>query len=166
MNEDIPLTLQDDIATVVAAYVAPSPDKTAHVAAVAEGMLTRPRSDSIERPLSVDEVVKLVGDYGFADWNQPLGWVRRDGFVMPVTYIRHDMLLYFLGMHVVDAEDRGWLRIGQSSWQCLYRLTPAQKRALAARGHVVDTDAERLKKPWHGLPPYPDTVHKSRRIPR
>lgn len=160
------MTMQKDIARIVSHYDPRQPARIDHLSVVVEGMLTIHRSDTIKRPYTPEEVMELVDEFAFANWDQPLGWVRRDGFFMPAAYIRHDKLLHYLGMHVVDAEDRGWARIGQTSWQCLYRLTPAQKRALTARDYPIDKDEERMKKPWHGLPPYPDTVHQSRRIPR
>lgn len=162
------MTMQDDIARIVAHYDPRQPARAEHLGVVVEGMLTKPKFSGAAstQPHGPEAVLELIGEYSFANWDQSLGWVRRDGFFMPAAYVKHDLLLHFIGMHVVDAEDRGWLRIGQDSWQCLYRLTPAQKRALTARGHLVDKDEERMKTPWHGLPPYPDSIHHSRRIPR
>ena len=145
-----------------------APDAAAYLTTLVEGMLTRPRAPDlpVETAPSADEVADMIADFGFAQWDQPYGWVQRSGFVMPARHIRHDLLLHFLGMLPVDAEDQGLVRMSQSGWQCLYRITPAQRRALTKRGYEVDDQAERMKKPWHGLPPYEASVHPARRLPR
>lgn len=90
--------------------------------------------------------------------------MRQEGFVLPTVDYQHEYVIHWLETDIATVEDQGWARISTSGWQCLYRLSIHQKRALKARGYEVDKEAERLKRPWHGLPPYDETVPKAKRI--
>lgn len=150
-----------------------SVEKRTHVEAVVTGMLTRPRVPTSRevvhgtvRAMTPEEVVRNIEAWGFNDWNQPLAWVRRDGFVLPTADTRHEYLLHFIGLDAPTVDDQGWARISNSGWQCLYRITPAQRKCLKARGCVVDGAAEKEKRAWHGLPPFDESVHRAYRVPR
>lgn len=157
-----------DVDKVMAAIAAPSDEKKVeYLRKLVTGMLTLPRVPDTSAPsLNAEAVIHRIEASGFADWNQPLAWIRQDGFVMPTVDYQHEYVLHWLGLESATVEDQGWARLSNSGWQCHYRLGHAQKRALVARGCVVDKDSERLKKAWHGLPPYDDTTPRAYRLPR
>lgn len=166
--------MRDDVKYVLERIALPSnAEKRDHVEAVVIGMLTRsmtPTDGEIPahpvRTMTPDEVVRNIEDWGLNDWNMPLAWVRRDGFVLPAADTRHEYLLHFIGLDARTVEDQGWARISNSGWQCMYRVTPQQRKTLKARGCVVENAAEREKPVWHGLPPFDETVPKARRVRR
>jgi hypothetical protein len=154
--------------SIVAGMGAFKPAREAYLVTVVTGMLTRSSSEDFpdEAPIDEEEIVYEIKMGGFSDWENPYGWIRRDGFIMPAAFIKHERLLHFLGLLSVDVDDQGWVRMSKAGWQCLYRVSSKQRRALASRGFIVDMADERLKTEWHGLPPYDASVHPSRRIPR
>nr|WP_250808453.1 hypothetical protein [Neorhizobium tomejilense] len=166
--------MQQQIDFVLSRIAVPADaEKRAHVVAMVLGMLTHSRSPSpgsgSEKPgraMHPEDVVRNLEGWGFNDWNQRLAWIRRDGFVMPTVDFHHEYVLHYLGLDVVTVEDQGWARISNSGWQCLYRVSPQQRRSLKARGCEIDSGKERLKKQWHGLPPFDDSVPLAYRIPR
>jgi len=42
------------------------------------------------------------------------GWILPNGYFYPCEYFAHDWLAHRLGRTVVEAEDRGWIRVGHS----------------------------------------------------
>lgn len=162
------MTLTETTAKIATLFQPLTPEQQRHLAVVIEGMLTKSfwEDEANGDPIPEDEVAYEIRDGHFNDWSLGSGWIRRDGFLMPAGFTKHERLLYFIGVLPVDAEDQGWARMGKTGWQCVYRLSPEQRRVLTRHGFAVDRADEAAKSPWHGLPPYDEAVHPARRVPR
>jgi hypothetical protein len=159
--------MHDDIEKILGAVGGPFlDDKRAYLVELIGGMLTRPSIPGRGHgdPLTVEAVIDRIQAAHLSDFDYPLCWIRRDGFVMPAVNFEHEYVLNWLGVDSRHVEDQGWVRLSNSGWQCMYRVTYAQQRALKKRGHEVDMQEERLKKTWHGLPPFDPSIHPSRRV--
>ncbi len=113
--------------------------------------LPDPIYSQIVAPPSVEMAVHYIENFQILD-SRNFGWLRRDGVFIGCAYGNHERLLYWLSMTATDAEEEGWCRVSITAavpWQCLYRLSPAQRRYLKNCGHVVD-NAEELQKPIWG----------------
>lgn len=73
------------------------------------------------------------------------GWVMPEGKLLSANWAAHERLLYWLGLETADVEAAGWARVGPHGYQCMYRLTRAQKDRIEKSGLLVEKADERLK---------------------
>jgi hypothetical protein len=103
--------------------------------------------------LAAHRVVDYARENGFLHRKGTTGWLDRDGRLLACAYSAHERLIHgVLQRTVADVEADGWARVNRSAWQCGFRLSEAQRRALANLGLGVDRAEERLKPDWEPPP--------------
>ena len=86
----------------------------------------------------IPEIWNRVVEMDLVDPEARWGWIDRDGKVWGCTFAAHERLLRYLGVNVEDAEKRGWVRFSHDDYQCLRRLSEAQKDTLRRKGISLD----------------------------
>jgi hypothetical protein len=60
----------------------------------------------------------------------------------------YERLLAYLGTTAREVEARGWARVGNGGFQCLFRLSRSQRERIEEAGLLVDDGAELIKPRW------------------
>jgi len=117
---------------------------------VVDGMLSKPDPFDGATDVTPARAWNWILDFGFCVPEARMGWVTREGKMLSANWGAHERLLYWLGLEAKDVERQGWARVGPFGYQCLFRLSPAQRRRIEKTGRTVDKEAERLKPIWTG----------------
>jgi hypothetical protein len=142
------MTIEDVVSDVCAprtdGYV---PRDHEEVRALAECMSTMSFSADYEEegPMTPWSIANAFWDLGLLHKMARMGWIRPDGRVFGCAYGAHERLLRWMGVSAKEAEEGGWVRVGQYKFQCAYRMTREQKERVESFGMLVDDGEERLK---------------------
>jgi hypothetical protein len=148
---DNPLETVDDVVR----YYARGPRKT-HDEALVRTLVERMVSmrdpfvpEGVDSaPVTPAKAHRWINTFSLLYENGTLGWLDREGRFYSCAYAAHERLLDWLGWETADLERAGWARVGPHGTQCLFRLSPAQRRAINKAGRLFDAEKDRLKPVW------------------
>lgn len=109
------------------------------------GMQERP---GYSAPMTPSTAWSLILEHGLMYRDARCGWVTREGVMLGAFFAAHERLLKYLGTTASDVEARGWARVGNGGFQCLFRLSAKQRARIKDAGLLVDDGAELLKPRW------------------
>lgn len=128
----------------------------ADIRMLVDAMLGKPHPFDHSSDPGVVEIPHLcnwIADFGLLYRDSNSAWVTREGKVYAAAYGAHERLLGWLGYECHAVEQLGWVRTrlmfgGSVSYQCLYRLSPAQSSWMKKNGIAVDRSYEITRPIW------------------